>query len=90
MEDAATCEISRTQIWQWIRHPKGVLDDGRKITVELFRTMMDEELSKIRADIGPGSYDDGKFPLARTIFDQVTTSPTFVEFLTLPAYDYLP
>jgi malate synthase len=90
MEDAATCEISRTQIWQWIRHPRGVLDDGRKITVELFRTMMDEELAKIRADIGPESYDNGKFPLARTIFDQVTTSPTFVEFLTLPAYDYLP
>jgi malate synthase len=90
MEDAATCEISRTQIWQWIRHPRGVLDDGRKITVELFRSMMDEELSRIRADIGAGAYDEGKFPLARTIFDQVTTSPAFVEFLTLPAYDYLP
>ena len=90
MEDAATCEISRTQIWQWIRHPKGVLDDGRKITVELFRTVMDEELAKIRADIGAEAYDQGKFPLARQIFDQVTTSPTFVEFLTLPAYEHLP
>jgi malate synthase len=89
MEDAATCEISRTQIWQWIRHPLGVLDDGRKITVELFRNVMDEELAKIRADIGPAAFDEGKFPLARTIFDEVTTSPTFVEFLTLPAYERL-
>jgi malate synthase len=89
MEDAATCEISRTQIWQWIRHPQGVLDDGRKITVELFRTVMDEELAKIRDDIGAEAFDQGKFPLARQIFDQVTTSPTLVEFLTLPAYEHL-
>jgi malate synthase len=90
MEDAATCEISRTQIWQWIRHPKGVLDDGRKVTVELFRTVMDQELAKIRADIGGEAYDQGKFPLARQIFDQVTTSPQLVDFLTLPAYERLP
>ena len=90
MEDAATCEISRTQIWQWIRYPRGVLDDGRKITVELFRSVMDEELGKIRADVGPEAYEQGKFPLARTIFDQVTTSETLVDFLTLPAYEYLP
>ncbi len=51
---------------------------------------MDEELGKIRADVGPEAYEQGKFPLARTIFDQVTTSPTLVNFLTLPAYEYLP
>ena len=67
MEDAATCEISRTQIWQWNRHPSGVLDDGRKVTVELFRTVMDEELARIRDDIGARRLDQGKFPLARTI-----------------------
>jgi malate synthase len=89
MEDAATCEISRTQIWQWIRHERGVLDDGRKITVELFRTVMAEELAKIREDIGAEAFDQGKFPLARQIFDQVTTRPTLVEFLTLPAYEHL-
>jgi malate synthase len=89
MEDAATCEISRTQIWQWIRHPKGVLDDGRKITVEMFRQFMDEELAKIRADVGAEAYTSGKFPVARQIFDEVTTSPTLVEFLTLPAYKHL-
>jgi malate synthase len=89
MEDAATCEISRTQIWQWIRHAKGVLNDGRKITVELFRHVMDQELAKIRADIGSEAFEQGKFPLARQIFDQVTTSPALVDFLTLPAYEQL-
>src|SRR5262245_34821902 len=89
MEDAATCEISRAQVWQWIRHPRGVLDDGRKVTVELFRSLMDEELDKIRADIGTAAFNQGKFALARKIFDQVTTSPKLVEFLTFPAYEQL-
>jgi malate synthase len=90
MEDAATCEISRTQIWQWIRHPGGVLDDGRKVTAELFRRVLGEELDKIRADVGPAAFDQGRFPLARQVFDDVATREPFVEFLTLPAYDHLP
>jgi malate synthase len=90
MEDAATCEISRTQIWQWIHHPTGVLDDGRKVTVELFRRVVGEELDKIRSDVGDLSFGQGQFDLARTIFDQVSTSDEFVEFLTLPAYAHLP
>jgi malate synthase len=90
MEDAATCEISRTQVWQWIRHPSGVLDDGRKVTRELFRSVLAEELDKIRADVGAEAFERGKYPLAREIFDRVTTSDEFVEFLTLPAYEYLP
>jgi malate synthase len=90
MEDAATCEISRTQVWQWIRHPGGTLDDGRKVTRELFRHILSEELDKIRADVGPPTFDKGMYPLAREIFDRVTTSDDFVEFLTLPAYEYLP
>jgi malate synthase len=89
MEDAATCEISRTQIWQWIRHPGGTLDDGRKVTRELFRHVLGEELDRIRADVGPQTFDTGNYPLAREIFDRVTTSDDFVEFLTLPAYEYL-
>ena len=52
MEDAATAEISRSQIWQWIRSPKGVLDDGRKVTVELFRRLLAEELPKVKALLG--------------------------------------
>ncbi len=89
MEDAATCEISRAQIWQWIKHPRGVLDDGRKVTAELFRRVMAEELEKIRADLGAEAYGNGQFDLARIVFDRVATAEPFVEFLTLAAYEQL-
>jgi malate synthase len=89
MEDAATCEISRAQVWQWIRHDTGRLDDGTKITVELFRQITEEELRKIQSDIGPEAYAKSKFDLAHQIFDQIIVSDDFVEFLTLPAYEYL-
>ncbi len=89
MEDAATAEISRTQIWQWIRHPEGSLDDGRKVTVELFRRFMGEELQRIRTSVGAAAYDVGQFPLARDLFDTLSTSEELAEFLTLPAYEYL-
>jgi malate synthase len=90
MEDAATCEISRAQIWQWIRHPRGVLDDGRKVTATLFRTVLAEELDKIRADVGPAEFDGGKFPLARDLFADLITRDDFADFLTLSAYEHLP
>ena len=90
MEDAATCEISRAQIWQWVKHPRGVLDDGRKVTAELFRAVMAEELEKIRADLGPEAFATGRFDLARDVFDRVATGEPFAEFLTLPAYEQLP
>jgi malate synthase len=89
MEDAATCEISRTQIWQWIRHPRGVLDDGRKVTADLFRQTLGEELDRIRADLGAQAFDRGKFAQAREIFDDMATREPLVDFLTLPAYDRL-
>jgi malate synthase len=89
MEDAATCEISRAQIWQWIRHRGGVLEDGRKVTVSLFQTVLSEELDKIRADIGPDAFDGGKFPVARDLFADLVTRDDFVDFLTLPAYEQL-
>jgi malate synthase len=90
MEDAATAEISRTQIWQWIKHPKGVLQDGRKVTAELFRQVMDEEMAKIRDDVGPAVYEAGLFHRAREIFDKVATTDPLIDFLTLPAYEDLP
>jgi malate synthase len=90
MEDAATAEISRAQVWQWIRHPRGVLDDGRKVTVELFREIMREELARIEQAIGPEEYARRAFAPASEIFDQITTADEFVDFLTLPAYEYLP
>jgi malate synthase len=89
MEDAATAEISRAQIWQWIRSPKGVLEDGRKVTVELFRQMLPEELAKVREILGP-AYEDGRYEEAAELFDEITTDSEFVEFLTLPAYERLP
>ncbi|GAB4427902.1 MAG: malate synthase A [Chloroflexi bacterium OHK40] len=89
MEDAATAEISRAQIWQWIRSPRGVLDDGRKVTKELFRSMLPEELQKVRQILGP-AYESGRYEEAADLFEQITTSDQFVEFLTLPAYERIP
>src|SRR5206468_2404086 len=82
MEDAATAEISRSQVWQWIRSPKGVLDDGRKVTAELVRTLVPEELAKIKE----GGFE-GKFDRAAQIFEQMSTQDEFAEFLTLPLYE---
>ena len=89
MEDAATAEISRTQVWQWIKHPRGVLDDGRKVTVELYSALTADELARLRTTLGPQAFHDGKFDLATKIFDRISTADELVEFLTLPAYEYL-
>jgi len=88
MEDAATAEISRSQIWQWIRSPKGKLDDGRKVTVELFRTLLKEELPKVREYLGEEGWKAGRYEEAAKLFDQITTGD-YVEFLTLPAYELI-
>jgi malate synthase len=88
MEDAATAEISRSQIWQWIRSPKGVLEDGRKVTVELFRTLLKEELPKVREYLGEEGWRGGRYEDAAKLFDQITTGD-YVEFLTLPAYNLI-
>jgi len=89
MEDAATAEISRAQLWQWIRSPRGVLTDGRKISIELFRQLVPEELAGIRATLGEKQYALGRYELAAQLFSELTTSDSFVEFLTLPGYAYL-
>jgi malate synthase len=88
MEDAATAEISRSQIWQWIRSPKGVLDDGRKVTLELFRKLLAEELPE-GADLSwREALDGGKYETARRLFDQLIAGD-YIEFLTLPAYQQI-
>jgi malate synthase len=86
MEDAATAEISRSQVWQWIRSPKGRLDDGRKVTKELVATLLPEEMAKIREHLGP-AYGEGRYDEAAEIFSQLVNEDRFVEFLTLPAYE---
>jgi malate synthase len=87
MEDAATAEISRSQIWQWIRSPKGVLDDGRKVTVELFRRLLAEELPKIKTTLGELAYGAGRYEEGARLFEKLTADDSYVEFLTLPAYE---
>jgi malate synthase len=89
MEDAATAEISRSQIWQWIRSPKGVLDDGRKVTVELFRKLLAEELPKVRTHLGDEAFNAGKYADGAKLFEKITADDTYVEFLTLPAYQQI-
>ena len=86
MEDAATAEISRSQVWQWIRSPKGKLDDGRKVTKEMVAAMIPEEMAKIREHLG-AAFSMGKYDDAAKIFADLVNNDTFVEFLTLPAYE---
>ena len=91
MEDAATAEISRAQVWQWIKHGE-VLDDGRPVAPDLVRTLAGEELEKIRGEIGDDDwfYSEGRPVLSRALFEKVALSgEEFVEFLTLPAYEEL-
>jgi malate synthase len=88
MEDAATAEISRTQIWQWI-HNSAQLDDGRTITYALYRQFLPEELDKIKDYVGTENFDNGKFSEATSLFDRLVKDKEFIDFLTLPAYDLI-
>ncbi len=86
MEDAATAEISRAQIWQWIHHPRGVLEDGRKITAELFRAELAAEQQRLRQWLGESAYTAGRYEQAAALLDGITTASEFATFLTLAAY----
>jgi malate synthase len=89
MEDAATAEISRTQVWQWIHHPDGTLSDGRKVTLELFREILGEELQKIREIVGEERFAGGNYEKAARLFDEIISNEELEEFLTLRAYEHL-
>jgi malate synthase len=89
MEDAATAEIARSQIWQWIRYPKGVLNDGRKVTYQLFDQAVKDELHEIRQEFGELAYESGHFEQAAKLLRQIVANDEFEEFLTLPAYEQL-
>jgi malate synthase len=86
MEDAATAEISRSQVWQWMRSPKGVLEDGRKVTRELFHGLLVDELRKTPAIVGADAYASGRYEEGARLFEEISVSDDYVEFLTLPAY----
>lgn len=89
MEDAATAEISRTQVWQWIRHSKGQLVDGRDITWTLVEQTIEEEMQKLRQQFGEDVFNRSKFNEAAAIFSDLVKQDTFEEFLTLSGYKQL-
>nr|WP_099142151.1 malate synthase A [Xenorhabdus kozodoii] len=88
MEDAATAEISRTSIWQWIRHEKS-LSNGKKVTKELFREMLKEELDVIKQEVGEPRFNQGRFIEASDLMESITTQDNLIDFLTLPGYQLL-
>jgi malate synthase len=88
MEDAATAEISRAQVWQWLRHGART-DDGRPVTIRRFDAALKEELQVIAREIGAERYSNGNFPAAAALFGDMIRKPDFDEFLTLPAYERL-
>jgi malate synthase len=88
MEDAATAEISRSQVWQWIHH-KATLEDGQPVTTERFQKALDDEMSALQESIGKERFTKGRFAEARALFERLSTAEVFEEFLTLPAYEIL-
>ena len=88
MEDAATAEISRTQVWQWIRHGAR-LDDGRVVDSALFASVFADEVAALRASVGVEEYESGRYALAADLFEQLITADELAEFLTIPAYDFI-
>jgi malate synthase len=88
MEDAATSEIARSQVWQWVHHG-AVLEDGTEVGPELVRKIEDRELDQVRSEMGHDRYEAGRFEEAREVFEKVALGDEFVEFLTIPAYDLL-
>ncbi|MGK0386942.1 MAG: malate synthase, partial [Patiriisocius sp.] len=88
MEDAATAEISRTQVWQWLKN-EVILDDGRKFDIDLYKELFNDEIEKIIKEFGEEYLKNSKFQLAMDLFDKLVVSEKFEEFLTLPAYQYI-
>jgi malate synthase len=88
MEDAATAEISRSQIWQWVKSGSSTIE-GHDITPEYVNQIADEETHRLRSELGREVYDGARFEEARLLFTQVALADDFPDFLTLPAYEIL-
>ena len=88
MEDAATAEISRAQIWQWINHNAKTVD-GKEITIQYYKKLFEEEIQNIKNIVGEEKYNKGKYKEASKMFNEMSTSKNFEEFLTLPSYELL-
>jgi malate synthase len=89
MEDAATAEISRSQVWQWVHNDVKLADTGDQVTAELVRKVADDVMTEIHTEAGDDAFEKGRWAEAREIFEQVALADDFVDFLTLPAYDRL-
>jgi malate synthase len=89
MEDAATAEISRSQVWQWVHNDVKLADSGEQVTADLVRAVADDVMAEIKGEVGDEAYAKGRWTDARTVFEQVALDDDFVAFLTLPAYDLL-
>ncbi|MBJ6110126.1 malate synthase A [Hymenobacter sp. BT523] len=89
MEDAATAEISRAQVWQWLHTPGTTLADGRPVTPELYRALVPGQLEKIKGQVGEDAFENGHYLEAARLFDKLVMSEEFIEFLTVPAYEQL-
>jgi malate synthase len=85
MEDAATAEISRAQVWQWVHHRRA-LDDGRLVTLDFVRACIADELARLRAQTGDAAFAAGHYERAARLIDELTANPRFETFLTLTAY----
>jgi malate synthase len=86
MEDAATAEISRAQIWQWVHHDTGILDTGKNVTYGLFKALLREEMGKIQEAVGNEQFDNGNFREAAKLLDELTQQSNIADFLTSEAY----
>jgi len=88
MEDAATAEISRAQIWQWIKYG-AVLEGDVKVTAEFFQRALRQEMQVVKREVGAANYARGRFPEAIKLFRELSLSREFVPFLTIPAYELM-
>jgi len=88
MEDAATAEISRAQVWQWVHHEKD-LDNGQTVTADLVKDIIQQEIAAIEEDMGTDLFNTFPFDQARKVFEEVALADEFVDFLTLPAYEII-
>ena len=89
MEDAATAEISRSQVWQWL-HNDVELAEGQRVTRELVETLIDDEMASIQKEVGAEAFAAGRWEDARATFTEMALSDDYADFLTLPAYERMP
>ena len=89
MEDAATAEISRSQVWQWLKWRSTLTDGPCKVTAKLYEDLLGQELLRIEKEIGGARYQGGRFAEATKLFSEMSKNVVFAEFLTLPAYEAL-